>query len=146
MRQNEREWETFLLVNNTTRSNMRRKCCVSCFWFCLVFYVTVHHEGKLEQEPEGRTKTTEKGCLFTSLLSFACSAASEKPKPKWGEITMPWCLGYPSSKINPVLVGHHWKERPISLAKFICLSTGERQGQEVGVGESGGEDMGGLLG
>jgi hypothetical protein len=24
------------------------------------------------------------------------------------------------------LVGHHWKERPIGLANFICLSTGER--------------------
>ena len=32
------------------------------------------------------------------------------------------------------LVGHQWKERPIDLANFICLSTGERQGQEVGVG------------
>jgi hypothetical protein len=32
------------------------------------------------------------------------------------------------------LVGHHWKERPIGLANFICLSTGECQGQKVGVG------------
>jgi hypothetical protein len=32
------------------------------------------------------------------------------------------------------LVGHHWKERPIGLANFICLSTGECHGQEVGVG------------
>jgi hypothetical protein len=32
------------------------------------------------------------------------------------------------------LVGHQWKERPIGLANYICLSTGERQGQEVGVG------------
>jgi hypothetical protein len=31
------------------------------------------------------------------------------------------------------LVGHHWKERPIGLANFICPSTGERQGQKVGV-------------
>jgi hypothetical protein len=31
------------------------------------------------------------------------------------------------------LVGHQWKERPIGLANFICLSTGECQGQEVGV-------------
>jgi hypothetical protein len=30
------------------------------------------------------------------------------------------------------LVGHHWEERPLGLANFICLSTGERQGQEVG--------------
>jgi hypothetical protein len=38
------------------------------------------------------------------------------------------------------LVGHHWKERPIGLANFICLSTGERQGQKwewVGSGVGG---------
>jgi hypothetical protein len=33
-----------------------------------------------------------------------------------------------------VLFGHQWKERPIGPANFIYLSTGERQGQEVGVG------------
>ena len=46
------------------------------------------------------------------------------------------------------LVGHQWKERPIGLANFICLSTGERQGQEVGVDGwgSGGVGYGGLLG
>jgi hypothetical protein len=32
------------------------------------------------------------------------------------------------------LVGHHWKERPIGLANFICPSTGERQGQKMGMG------------
>jgi hypothetical protein len=32
------------------------------------------------------------------------------------------------------LVGHHWKERPIGLANFICPSTGESQVQKVGVG------------
>jgi hypothetical protein len=32
------------------------------------------------------------------------------------------------------LVDHHWKERPIGLANFICPSTGERQGQKGGVG------------
>jgi hypothetical protein len=32
------------------------------------------------------------------------------------------------------LVGHQWKERPIDCATFICLSTGECQSQEVGVG------------
>jgi hypothetical protein len=35
------------------------------------------------------------------------------------------------------LVGHQWKERPIGLANFIYLSTGECQGKEVGVGEQG---------
>jgi hypothetical protein len=32
------------------------------------------------------------------------------------------------------LFGHHWRERPIGLANFICPSTGECQGQKVGVG------------
>jgi hypothetical protein len=46
------------------------------------------------------------------------------------------------------LVGHHWKERPIGLANFICPSTGERQGQKVGVGgkgSGGGECIGDFL-
>ena len=31
------------------------------------------------------------------------------------------------------LVGHHWEERTLGLANFICRSTGESQGQEVEV-------------
>ena len=38
------------------------------------------------------------------------------------------------------LVGHQWKERPIGRANFICLSTGECQGQEMGVRGEGRED------
>jgi hypothetical protein len=37
------------------------------------------------------------------------------------------------------LVVHHWKERPIGLANFICPSTGERQGQK---GEYVGKGLG----
>ena len=46
------------------------------------------------------------------------------------------------------LVGHHWKERPIGLANFICPSTGECQGQKNGNGWVGkwGRGYGGLLG
>ena len=36
------------------------------------------------------------------------------------------------------LVSLHWEERPLGLANFICLSTGECQGQEVGVGRGAG--------
>ena len=43
------------------------------------------------------------------------------------------------------LVGHQWKEKPIGLANFICLSTGERQDQEVGGGGREG-GFGGLMG
>ena len=44
-------------------------------------------------------------------------------------------------------VGHHWEERPLGLANFICPSTGERQDQEVGWewvsrGAGQGEDIG----
>jgi hypothetical protein len=47
------------------------------------------------------------------------------------------------------LVSHQWKERPIGLANFICLNTGEFQGQEVGRGEVGkwaGQGMGDFWG
>jgi hypothetical protein len=47
------------------------------------------------------------------------------------------------------LVGHHCEERPLGLANFICPSTGEHQGQEVGVGGKGsraGRGYSGLLG
>jgi hypothetical protein len=40
------------------------------------------------------------------------------------------------------LVGHHWKERPIGHANFICPSTGERQGQKMGMGGKGSEGEG----
>ena len=42
------------------------------------------------------------------------------------------------------LVGHHWEERPLGLANFICPSTGECQGQEVGVGGLGSRVEGGF--
>jgi hypothetical protein len=46
------------------------------------------------------------------------------------------------------LVGHHWEEKPLGLANFICLSMEERQGQEVGMGGlgRGWGGSGGLLG
>ena len=36
-----------------------------------------------------------------------------------------------------VLFGHQWKECPTGCAIFKCLSIGEHQGQEGGVGELG---------
>jgi hypothetical protein len=48
---------------------------------------------------------------------------------------------YPQSSVSLAayvaedgLVGHHWEERSLGVANFICPSTGELQGQEVGVG------------
>jgi hypothetical protein len=43
-----------------------------------------------------------------------------------------WALAAYVSKDG--LVGHHWKERPIGHANFICPSTGECQGQKMGMG------------
>jgi hypothetical protein len=45
------------------------------------------------------------------------------------------------------LVGHHWEERTLGLANFLCPSTGPRSGSER-VREQGGEGGGyrGLLG
>ena len=47
------------------------------------------------------------------------------------KLYMPQYRGTPGPKNG--LVGHHWKERPIGLANFICLSTGEHQGLKGGV-------------
>jgi hypothetical protein len=44
------------------------------------------------------------------------------------------------------LVGHHWKERPIGHANFICPSTGERQGQKKKKREWVGREVGGGYG
>jgi hypothetical protein len=44
------------------------------------------------------------------------------------------------------LVGYHWEERPLGLANFICLSTGEHKGQEVGVMGRGGGRVRGTFG
>ena len=57
-------------------------------------------------------------------------------------------VSLPANESENGLVGHQWKERPISRANFICPSTGERQGQEVGVGGLGvgGGVCGGPLG
>jgi hypothetical protein len=41
------------------------------------------------------------------------------------------------------LVGHHWEERPLGIANFICPNTGECQGQEVRVGGYGSKAWGG---
>jgi hypothetical protein len=46
------------------------------------------------------------------------------------------------------LVGHHWEERPLGLANFICLSTGNARAKKwewVGRGVRGG-GYGELLG
>jgi hypothetical protein len=47
------------------------------------------------------------------------------------------------------LVGHHWEERPLGLANFICPSTGETPGPRSGsgwVGEQGGGGIGDFRG
>jgi hypothetical protein len=40
-------------------------------------------------------------------------------------------------------VSHHWEERLLGIANFICPSTGECQGQEAGVGGLGSRVWGG---
>jgi hypothetical protein len=40
------------------------------------------------------------------------------------------------------LFGHQWEERPFGLAKILCPSIGECQGQEVGVGGLGSRGRG----
>jgi hypothetical protein len=54
-----------------------------------------------------------------------------------------WSNQYPQSLclaaevVEDGLVGHHWEERPLGLANFMCPSTEECQCQEEGVGDRG---------
>jgi hypothetical protein len=52
--------------------------------------------------------------------------------------TPPELVSLPAYISDDGLVGHLWKERLIDHADLICLSIGESQGQEVGVGGCGG--------
>ena len=43
------------------------------------------------------------------------------------------------------LVGHHWEERPLGIANFICLSTGNARARKeecMGWGAGWGEGIG----
>jgi hypothetical protein len=51
-----------------------------------------------------------------------------------GKVSTLWSSFFLNFVSKDGLVGHHFKERPIGLANFICPSTGERQGQKGGVG------------
>jgi hypothetical protein len=42
------------------------------------------------------------------------------------------------------LFGHHWEERPLGLANFICLSTGETPGPRSRCGWVGEQGVGGI--
>jgi hypothetical protein len=48
--------------------------------------------------------------------------------------TLPELVSLAACESEDGLVGHYWKERPLGRANFICLSTGECQGQELGMG------------
>jgi hypothetical protein len=82
-----------------------------------------------------------------NLVQRGCGSSGELGGIKGGETNMR-CIVLKKNKSSGVLelltlaayiskdglVGHHWKERPIGLANFICPSTGEHQGQKWGVG------------
>ena len=48
--------------------------------------------------------------------------------------SIPELLSLAAHAAEDGLVSHQWEERPLGLANFICPSTGEHQGQKVGVG------------
>jgi hypothetical protein len=49
-------------------------------------------------------------------------------------ISTPELLSLAACVAEDGLVGHHWEERPLVLANFICPNTVELQGHEMGVG------------
>ena len=51
--------------------------------------------------------------------------------------TTPQSLSLAAYVSEDGLVGHHWKKRPIGHPNCICHSTGDRQGQKMGMGGQG---------
>jgi hypothetical protein len=51
-------------------------------------------------------------------------------------------MSLPAYVAEDGLVGHHWEERPLGLANFICLSTGECLWEWVVRGVGGGRVWG----
>jgi hypothetical protein len=82
---------------------------------------------------EAPRKGFEKGC-FPTLVQAPLWRIGLKVEQHYELTSTPELLTLAAYISKDGLVGHHWKERPIGLANFICPSTGERQGQKGGVG------------
>jgi hypothetical protein len=84
---------------------------------------------------QNKTKQTNKQKKKTSNQSQLVETGMESLYSSKKKLTStPELLNLAAYVSKDGLIGHHWKERPIGHATFICPSTGERQGQKVGVG------------
>jgi hypothetical protein len=89
-------------------------------------------EKKIQQKAQSGIQIKEKSQGLTLLLRFW--SIHKKVEQQYELTSTPELLTLAAYVLKDGLIGHHWKERPFGLANFICPSTGERQGQKVGVG------------
>jgi hypothetical protein len=75
-----------------------------------------------------------KGVVFDITLSMVKVIGIPPIKQHYELTRTPELLTLAAYVSKDGLVSHHWKERPIGLANFICPSTGERQSQQNGNG------------
>ena len=87
---------------------------------------------KLIEEKVG--KSLEDMGTGEKLLNRIAMAYAVRSRQHYELTSTPELLTLAAYVSKDGLVGHHWKERPIGHANFICPSTGERQGQKGGVG------------
>jgi hypothetical protein len=93
-------------------------------WMLTVNYWMDH------RAPSGGTRESTQGAEgICNLIGWTTIWTNQLPPPPRTEL-----MSLAAYESEDGLVGHRGKERPIGRANFICLSTGECQGQEVGVG------------
>jgi hypothetical protein len=93
-------------------------------WMLTVIYKMEHRapNGEARENAQG----TEGVC---NLLGGTTIWTNQSPTA-----THPPLVSLDAYVAEDGLVGHHWEERPLGIANFICPNTRECQGQEAGVG------------
>jgi hypothetical protein len=104
---------------------------------CSLVFTDATRKQRLALTMPGPSKHRS-GCS-QSAIGWITEPPMEKlekvPKELKGSATLsPELMSLAAYVSEDGLAGHQWKERPTGPANFICLSTGERQGQEVGMG------------
>jgi hypothetical protein len=123
------------IINNMTKSFLKNKGGKTD-WISLS-----PKQSSLELSVKTESEAMEECCLLVYSLWLAQLAFFHHSGPPLIVINQeneptstPELLTLAAYVSKDGLIGHQCKERPIGHANFICPSTGECQGQKVGIG------------
>lgn len=116
-------WEPNTVSSSAGAASALNSCAISPVRFYLILQLTFHHEGKSEQEIEGRNRSRNyRGWLLTGLCTEACSACFLRQSwttcPGWPHPTGGWARPHQSSNKHPQTRFHACVMRTFSQLKF----------------------------